>query len=83
MALENELLFLHMKCVIAYYRVSTGKQGKSGLGLEAQQHAVRNHCDCNGLQLLMEIHEVKSTRKRRIFLENAFTLRQKQNCRQA
>jgi len=68
-----------MKCVIAYYRVSTGKQGKSGLGLEAQQHAVRNHCDCNGLQLLMEIHEVKSTRKRRIFLENAFTLCKKQN----
>jgi DNA invertase Pin-like site-specific DNA recombinase len=68
-----------MKFVIAYYRVSTGKQGKSGLGLEAQQHLVRNHCDCNGLQLLMEIQEVKSTRKRRIFLEDAFVLCQKHN----
>ena len=66
-----------MKLVIAYYRVSTGKQGKSGLGLEAQQHAVRHHCDCNGLQLLMEIQEVKSTRKRRIFLEDSFILCQK------
>lgn len=68
-----------MKSVIAYYRVSTGKQGRSGLGLEAQQHAVRHYCDCNGLQLMMEIQEVKSTRKRRIFLENAFALCQKHN----
>jgi DNA invertase Pin-like site-specific DNA recombinase len=68
-----------MKLVIAYYRVSTGKQGKSGLGLEAQQHAVKHHCNCNGFQLLMEVQEVKSTRKRRVFLENAFTLCQKHN----
>src|SRR5690349_4544886 len=68
-----------MKLVIAYYRVSTGKQGKSGLGLEAQQHAVRHHCDCNGYHLLEEIQEVKSTRKRRIFLENAFVLCQRHN----
>jgi DNA invertase Pin-like site-specific DNA recombinase len=69
----------YMKIVIAYYRVSTGKQGKSGLGLEAQQHSVRRHCESNGFQLLMEIQEVKSTRKRRIYLENAFTLCQKHN----
>jgi DNA invertase Pin-like site-specific DNA recombinase len=25
---------------LAYYRVSTGKQGKSGLGIEAQRQAV-------------------------------------------
>ncbi|OQP44127.1 resolvase [Niastella yeongjuensis] len=68
-----------MKLVIAYYRVSTGKQGKSGLGLEAQQHSVTHYCTCNGYQLLMEIQEVKSTRKRRVFLENAFALCQKHN----
>ena len=68
-----------MKLAIAYYRVSTVKQGKSGLGLEAQQHAVRHHCNCNGFQLLMEIQEIKSTRKRRVFLENAFILCQKHN----
>lgn len=68
-----------MKRVIAYYRVSTGKQGKSGLGLEAQQHSVKHYCSCNGHKLLMEIQEVKSTRKRRILLENAFVLCQKHN----
>lgn len=69
----------HMKLVIAYYRVSTGKQGKSGLGLEAQQHTVQLYCNTNGYHLLKEIQEVKSTRKRRVFLENAFALCQKHN----
>jgi DNA invertase Pin-like site-specific DNA recombinase len=63
-----------MKLVIAYYRVSTGKQGKSKLGLEAQQDAVRHYCECNRLHSLMEIQEIRSTRKRRILLEEAFTL---------
>ena len=28
---------------VAYHQVSTGKQGKSGLGLKAQQEAVRSY----------------------------------------
>jgi DNA invertase Pin-like site-specific DNA recombinase len=30
-----------MKPAIAYFRVSTDRQGRSGLGLEAQEEAVR------------------------------------------
>jgi DNA invertase Pin-like site-specific DNA recombinase len=29
---------------VAYYRVSTARQGGSGLGIEAQRHAVARHC---------------------------------------
>jgi DNA invertase Pin-like site-specific DNA recombinase len=28
---------------VAYYRVSTAKQGKSGVGIEAQREAVENY----------------------------------------
>ena len=37
---------------IIYYRVSTAKQGKSGLGLEAQQSSTRNYIkSVNGVEL--------------------------------
>ncbi len=39
-------LLIHMtkmKKFVAYYRVSTDQQGRSGLGLEAQQVAIGNH----------------------------------------
>ena len=52
-----------MNQAIAYYRVSTERQGKSGLGLEAQQQAVKQYCKTNDFQLLTEVIEVKSTRK--------------------
>lgn len=44
---------------IAYYRVSTAKQGASGLGLEAQQHAVLQHCQCQPLQSFTEVESGK------------------------
>ena len=45
---------------VAYYRVSTGKQGRSGLGLEGQQEAVRRYLNGGSWQLLAEFTEVES-----------------------
>lgn len=55
-----------MNQAIAYYRVSTGRQGKSGLGLEAQQDAVKQYCQTNDLQLITEVIEVKDLRRKRL-----------------
>lgn len=46
--------------VIAYYRVSTATQGRSGLGLEAQRTAVEEFCAARGYNLLGEFTEVES-----------------------
>ena len=48
---------------IAYYRVSTARQGASGLGLEAQQKSVSDYVNYKGGQLLKEYTEVESGRK--------------------
>ena len=48
-----------MKNYIAYYRVSTAKQGRSGLGLQAQQDTVKNFLGNNG-NLVAEYTEVQS-----------------------
>jgi DNA invertase Pin-like site-specific DNA recombinase len=45
---------------IAYYRVSTAQQGRSGLGLEGQQGAVRAFLNGGRRQLLAEFTEVES-----------------------
>lgn len=45
---------------IAYYRVSTQSQGRSGLGLEAQQAAVREFLTGTQSMLLGEFTEVES-----------------------
>lgn len=63
-----------MKQAIAYYRVSTSRQGKSGLGLEAQQSAVEQYCKLNEYVLVTNIIEVQSTRKHREGLFEALDL---------
>lgn len=47
-----------MKRFVAYYRVSTKRQGESGLGLEAQREAVQRFI--GGAQLVAEHQEVES-----------------------
>lgn len=52
-----------MKKAIAYYRVSTDRQGKSGLGLEAQEQAVSVFVSAYGYNVIAEYKEVESGRK--------------------
>ena len=44
----------------AYYRVSTDRQGVSGLGLEAQKEAVENYLTSNGGTLEIDFIEIES-----------------------
>src|SRR3974377_1293097 len=49
-----------MASVIAYIRVSTDKQGKSGLGLEAQREAVARFAASESLEVAGEFTEVET-----------------------
>jgi len=49
-----------MQQAIAYYRVSTQRQRRSGLGLEAQQKAVRDFAALHGYRLAAEYTETES-----------------------
>jgi DNA invertase Pin-like site-specific DNA recombinase len=48
---------------IAYYRVSTARQGRSGLGLEAQRKAVADHLNGGAWELVAEFTEVESGKR--------------------
>src|SRR5262249_61758007 len=48
---------------IAYYRVSTDKQGKSGLGLDAQRKAVVDYLYGGKWTLLDEFTEIESGKR--------------------
>ena len=48
---------------VAYYRVSTDRQGRSGLGLEAQQKAVTDYLNGGAWELVGEFVEVESGKK--------------------
>lgn len=48
---------------VAYYRVSTMAQGRSGLGLEAQQDAVRRYLDGAGGTLVAAYTETESGKR--------------------
>jgi DNA invertase Pin-like site-specific DNA recombinase len=52
-----------MKSAIAYYRVSTERQGRSGLGLEAQQKSVQDFARSNGFKLVNDFIEMESGKR--------------------
>ena len=60
---------------IAYYRVSTAKQGASGLGLEAQQEAVHSYLNGGRWAMVSEVTEIESGKRNdRPALANALAL---------
>jgi hypothetical protein len=52
----------HRGKFVAYYRVSTDRQGQSGLGLEAQRSAVLDYLDGGSWTMFAEFTEVESAR---------------------
>ena len=49
-----------MQHAVAYYRVSTARQGRSGLGIEAQRAAVARFAEAEGFALTAEFVEVET-----------------------
>lgn len=69
-----------MKKAVPYYRVSTARQGISGLGLAAQRKAVRQFASDNSYSLLKEYKEIESGKvKNRPVLQKAIEECKRQN----
>jgi DNA invertase Pin-like site-specific DNA recombinase len=49
-----------MRPIVSYLRVSTGKQAKSGLGVEAQREAIARFAEAEGLAVVDERIEVET-----------------------
>ena len=75
----TKILILDMIKYVAYYRVSTVKQGKSGLGLQAQQDAVTHYTRGKGV-IVDEFTEIETgtRKKRRIEIYKAIELAKKE-----
>lgn len=63
-----------MRKYVSYLRVSTTRQGESGLGIEAQRNAVTDYLSRSGGQLIAEYVEVESgSKKARPILVNSIS----------
>ena len=49
-----------MKPIISYIRVSTARQGRWGLGLDAQRAAITRFCEAEGYEIVAEHVEVET-----------------------
>jgi DNA invertase Pin-like site-specific DNA recombinase len=52
--------------IVAYYRVSTAKQGASGLGLEAQRATVQRYLNGGRWHIVAEFTKVESSSSREL-----------------
>lgn len=59
-----------MTAIVSYLRVSTQRQGRSGLGLEAQREAIDRFAETNGLTVVEEFVEVETGKGAENVLEN-------------
>jgi DNA invertase Pin-like site-specific DNA recombinase len=70
---------------IAYYRVSTQRQGRSGLGIEAQRNAVERFSGTEEFEILHEFVEIETGKgadalERRPRLAEALALARRERC---
>jgi DNA invertase Pin-like site-specific DNA recombinase len=73
------------RALIGYLRVSTGAQGRSGLGIEAQREAVERFAEAEGFQLARVFTEIETGKgadalERRPQLAAALAEARKQRC---
>ena len=74
-----------MNPLVAYYRVSTAQQGRSGLGMEGQRAAVQTFAQAEGFEIVAEFTEVETGKgsdalERRPELKAALKAAKKEKC---
>ena len=74
-----------MSSAVAYLRVSTQRQGRSGLGIDAQRSAIARFAETEGITIIAEFVEVETGKgsdalDRRPQLAAALTLAKQQKC---
>jgi DNA invertase Pin-like site-specific DNA recombinase len=74
-----------MKQAVAYIRVSTARQGRSGLGLEAQRAAIAKFAVSEGIELVAEFQEIETGKgsdalSKRPQLASALSLAKRKDC---